>query len=83
MSHQNELFTMNKNELNSRSNLIIPSNGNELKRRDSDDRDTGDIENKISTIKPKEFNDKVTNSIKNGIDKCKEFLKTVKYFFKL
>lgn len=82
MSQQN-----NNNKMNSSNRLLITTNENDTKRRDLDDRDTGDIENIMirTTIaaKQKQFKDKALNIIQNGIDKSKELLTIIKSIFKL
>lgn len=73
--------------MNSSNHLLITTNENDKKRRDLDDRDTGDIENKMirttAAAKQKQFNDRALNIIQNGIDKSKELLTTIKSIFKL
>lgn len=96
MSQQND-------KLNKNSTIHLPTentkNEIELKRRDLDDGDTGDIknhelitENKAATTttttittatKQKQCKDKTMDIIQNGIDECKEFLTTIKRIFKL
>jgi len=76
--------------MNSSNHLPIITNENELKRRDLDDRDTGDTKNELitttttaATSKQKQFNAKAINILQNGIDKSKEILTTIKGIFKL
>lgn len=76
--------------MNSSNDLPITTNENEtIKRRDLDDRDTGDVEHKMITTttttatKQKQFNDTAINIMRNGIDKSKELLTTLKSIFKL
>lgn len=91
-----QLQQQNDKLMNSSEHLPITTNENEFKRpdgRDLDDRDTGDIENQKGILptttatptltKRKQFNDRANSILQNGIDKCKDFLATIKAIFKL
>jgi len=60
---------------------ITSTNENELMRRDTTDRDTGDLDDNITKQKPTK--DGHIDIIQKGIDKSKDILTTIKNIFKL
>lgn len=90
MSQQNE------NIVNSPNCSVGPvtTSENKFKRRDLDDRDTGEIETNVRATIPStkptnfatkqaEFNETAIKTLQTGIDKSKEILATIKSIFKL
>lgn len=89
MSQQNKTIANSSNH----TPITTTANNIELKRRDLDyDRDTGDVHVKPTTITTStnknrvidtEFKDEAVKIVRNGIDKSKEILASIKSIFKL